>query len=121
MSQSTNISNLPGLSDKISEDAQAKNMRRNSGQERITGNVVTGRLNNEQDMVDIGDTYQANAFISIRYGLPKSRKTRNCIMYYEFSAGFWKNQDILIPLNRDLNTGRDCQSPPPPNVTQAFF
>ncbi|CAB5383902.1 unnamed protein product [Rhizophagus irregularis] len=64
---------------------------------------------------------RANAFISIRYGLPKSRKTRNCIMYYEFSAGFWKNQDILIPLNRDLNTGRDCQSPPPPNVTQAFF
>uniref|UniRef100_U9UT00 Uncharacterized protein n=1 Tax=Rhizophagus irregularis (strain DAOM 181602 / DAOM 197198 / MUCL 43194) TaxID=747089 RepID=U9UT00_RHIID len=27
-------------------------------EERITGNVVTGRLNNEQDMVDIGDTYQ---------------------------------------------------------------
>ncbi|CAB4474287.1 unnamed protein product [Rhizophagus irregularis] len=31
------------------------------------------------------------------------------------------HHDILIPLNRDLNTGRDCQSPPPPNVTQAFF
>ncbi|CAB4388217.1 unnamed protein product [Rhizophagus irregularis] len=51
--------------------------------------------------------------------------------------GIYKNQSLLgIPYSgkhckekfsknsettRDLNTGRDCQSPPPPNVTQAFF
>ncbi|UZO15383.1 uncharacterized protein OCT59_006810 [Rhizophagus irregularis] len=156
----------PGLSDKISEDAQAKNMRRNSGQERITGNVVTGRLNNEQDMVDIGDTYQANlheqeSIISlvthwvhnfdvasiknnlylgylIQENIAKKIFKEQCdyeLMHlYLYVMGYPKAerleiascimnlvQDILIPLNRDLNTGRDCQSPPPPNVTQAFF
>lgn len=50
-----------------------------------------------------------------------SRNSNHLSRKILISLKIYINKDILIPLNRDLNTGRDCQSPPPPNVTQAFF
>ncbi|CAB4419336.1 unnamed protein product [Rhizophagus irregularis] len=50
-----------------------------------------------------------------------SRNSNHLSRKILISLKIYINKDILVPLNRDLNTGRDCQNAPPPNVTHAFF